>query len=106
MIHVIYPIGDENVCNQILATLAEMSFNRDLLWLPYMCMYCLIMERPFDFYGGGGGKRDDILKKKIVRNGLRNKKIQDGSQEEKKARTRPVEAEKGKDRNIERAREI
>ena len=36
-------------------------------------------ELLFDFYGGG-----DFLKKKIVRTGLCNKKIQDGSQEEKK----------------------
>ena len=34
------------------------------------------------------------------------KKIQDGSQEEKKARVRPAEAEKGKDKKIERAREL
>ena len=38
---------------------------------------------------------------------MQSKKIHDGSQEEKKAKTRPTaEAEKEKDRKIERAREI
>ena len=41
----------------------------------------LFKELLFDFYGG-------IFLKEIVRTGLCNKKIQDGSQEEKKVRKR------------------
>ena len=47
----------------------------------------------------------DFLKE-IVRTGLRNKKKNQDVSRDKKARTRPAEAEKGKGRRIERAREI
>ena len=53
----------------------------------------------FDFYGRG------LIKKKTGQ-AFAIKKIQKGLQEEEKARTRPAEAKKGKDRKIERARGI
>ena len=48
-----------------------------------------------------------FFEKKIVRTGLSNKKSRtDHKKKKKKSRTPPAEAEKGKGRKIERAREI